>query len=367
MLKRVITGMKHTNKYIYAFLLIAAFSNPIKADDSLSPNIKAIVKNSYDQDIKKFKKCVSEEGLIASEQIHTNCTIVRLERACKILNQFKECDVTLFLEGFSPPKRLTRPNINYPKSSQRKGLTGFAVVSFDIDESGKTTNHQIVPPLSHKSFQAEALKAARQLEYSPLLFNGVPVPFNKMKHKFTFVLESENIVLDAGARSYNKILRLLKAGKFTEAETLALKKLNKDPFFYYQLSLARFGQKNFEGAANAAQDFFNHQDSKELHMPEYYFLAHATRVYAESLYRSNQIEELIGIETMLKRLSPGKRYKNDIVWTMIYLGTALISKNKTLDGIYFLILAKNSAIKENNESAVNVIDSILENLEDALS
>jgi hypothetical protein len=52
---------------------------------------------------------------------------------------------------------------------------------------------------------------------------------------------------------------------------------------------------------------------------------------------------------------------------MIYLGTALISKNKTLDGIYFLILAKNSAIKENNESAVNVIDSILEKLEDALS
>ena len=51
--------MKHTNKYIYAFLLIAAFSNPIKADDSLSPNIKAIVKNSYDQDIKKFKKCVA--------------------------------------------------------------------------------------------------------------------------------------------------------------------------------------------------------------------------------------------------------------------------------------------------------------------
>ena len=75
-----------TNKYIYAFLLIAAFSNPIKADDSLSPNIKAIVKNSYDQDIKKFKKCVSEEGLIASEtDFILIATIVRLERACKNL------------------------------------------------------------------------------------------------------------------------------------------------------------------------------------------------------------------------------------------------------------------------------------------
>ena len=45
-------------------------------------------------------------------------------------------------------------NSNFPlfdDLAQQKGITGFAIVSFDLDEDGRTNNHKIIPPLSHKT------------------------------------------------------------------------------------------------------------------------------------------------------------------------------------------------------------------------
>jgi TonB family protein len=360
-------GMRLINQKFGCFLALLLFNNFAHSTNFLSPNLKNAVEGYYQDEKQKFNLCIEKEGLEKSQQIYTNCSIEQLKRAYKILNQFPECDITLFLNGFTAPKKIKQPRLSYPIKAQQKGITGTAFVSFDIDENGKTANHKIIPPLSHRLFQLEALKAAKKLEYTPLKFLGHPVPYKNKEHSFSFALEVGYIELGGAKKSFNKIIRLLQAGKYSEAENLALKKLQRDPFFYYQLAIAQLRQEKFNEAANSALDFFNHQDSKELKLPEYYFLSNATRIYAESLYKAGKYEKLADVEKMLKTLSPNNRSIDDILWTEIYLGTALIYENRILDGIYFLISAKNHSIDQNNQIAGEIIEAILQNLENAFS
>jgi TonB family protein len=364
---RGLIGMRLTNQKFCCFLALLLFNHLAHSTNFLSPNLKYAVEGYYQDEKQKFNLCIEKEGLEKVQQIYTNCSIEKLERAYKILNQFSACDITLFLNGFTAPKKINQPKLHYPIRAQQKGITGTAFVSFDIDENGKTANHKIIPPLSHRLLQAEALKAAKKLEYTPLKFLGIPAPYKNKKHSFSFALEGANIELGGARKSFNKIIRLFQAGQYSEAENLALKKLQRDPFFYYQLAVAQLRQKKFNEAANSILDFFNHQDSKELKLPEYYFLSNATRIYAESLYKAGKFKKLADVEKMLETLSPNNRSIDDILWTEIYLGMALIYEDRILDGIYFLISAKNHSINENNERAGKIIESILQNLENAFS
>ena len=360
-------GMKPTNKFLYSLLPIILFCNFIGADDSLGPNTKNLVKNALDQKFKEFKECMSVEGLVGKNQINTQCPRKDLRRYYEILNQTQDPDLTVFLGGFTAPKAFKKPKVYYPDKAQKKGITGFAIVSFDLDKNGRTANQKIIAPFSHSIFHRQALKVAKKLKYQPLIYQGEPVAYPNMKHKFTFILEGESIDLDSAAKSFNKITRLLKAQKYIEAEKLASDNLENDPFFYYQLSLAKSKLKKYEEAANSALNFFNQQDSQDLKLPEYYFLSHALLIYTESLYKTNKFDELIKVENMLESLSPSKKYINDILWTKIYLGAAFVNTDRMLDGIYYLNSVKLSAIINKNDGMINIVDSILLNIENALS
>ena len=161
-------GMKLTNRFFYSFLPIILCGNFVLADDLLEPNTKSLVENAFDQELQKFKECISVEGLIRKDQINTECPLQDLTRLYETLKQIQDPDLTLFLEGFIAPEKLKTPILYYPKKAQQKGITGFAIVSFDLDENGLTTNHKIIPPLSHTSFHSQALKAAKKLKYKPL-------------------------------------------------------------------------------------------------------------------------------------------------------------------------------------------------------
>tara|TARA_B110000027_G_C16065033_1_gene276346 strand:- start:67 stop:1170 length:1104 start_codon:yes stop_codon:yes gene_type:complete len=360
-------GMKLTNRFFYSFLPIILFGNFVLADDLLGPNIKSLVENAFDQELKQFKECISVEGLIGKDQINTECPLEDLTRLYETLNQIQDPDLTLFLEGFTAPEKLKTPTLYYPKKAQQRGITGFAIVSFDLDEDGLTNNHKIIPPLSHSLFRNEALKAAKKLRYKPLTFEGKPVAYSNMVHKFTFMLESKNIQLDKARKSFNQISRLLKEKKYSEAEKLALKKLDKDPFFYYQLSLAQYMQKKYEEAAGSALDFLNQEDTKELITPEYYFYSQVVLIYAESLFKASKFDELLEVENMLYEIQSEDSTKNNVLMTKLYLGTALIYQDQILDGIYYLTNVKNQAAKDKNENLLGIINSILGNLENALS
>ena len=360
-------GMKLTNRLLYSLLPLILICNFIGADDSLGPNTKKLVENSFDQELKKFKECISVEGLIGKDQINTRCTPKDLKKYYEILHQVQDTDLTLFLEGFAAPKSLKKPRVKYPKKAQQKGITGFAIVSYDLDESGRTSNHKIIPPLSHGIFHNEALNAAKKLQYKPLTYQGEPAAYPNMKQKFTFILVSGTVDLGPAAGMFNRITQLLKAKKYTKAEKLAYEKLEKDPFFYYQLALSQFALKKYEEAASSASEFFNQQDAQDLKLPEYYFISHASLIYAESLYKVNKFEELIKVENMLENLSPSVNYENDILWTKIYLGVAFVNTDRMLDGIYYLNSVKLSAIKNKDDGMIKIVDSILLNIENALN
>jgi len=360
-------GMKLTNRFFYSFLPIILFGNFVLADDLLGSNTKSLVENAFDQELKQFKECISIEGLIGKDQINTQCSQKILRRYYGILNQVQDPDLTFFLEGFVAPKALKKLQVKYPKKAQQKGITGFAIVSYDLDESGRTTNHKIIPPLSHSIFHNEALKAAKKLKYKPLTYQGEPAAYPNMKQKFIFVLVSGTVDLGPAAGMFNRITQLLKAKKYTKAEKLAYEKLVKDPFFYYQLALSQFKLKKYEEAASNASEFFNQQDAQDLKLPEYYFLSNASLIYAESLYKLNKFEELIKVENMLENLSPSVNYENDILWTKIYLGVALVNTDRMLDGIYYLDSVKFSAKKNKNDGMIKIVDSILLNIENALN
>ena len=355
----------------HSFFLFAVFvlliSSDAQTSNILGPKTKIIVTNALDQSLQNFKECTISEGLIGKDQINTQCPYKDLQRYYEILNQTQDLDITFLLEGFIAPKALKKPKLYYPPKAQKKGITGFAIVSFDLDENGRTVNQKIIPPFSHSIFHNQALKAAKKLKYEPLTYMGEPVLYPNMKHRFTFMLESESIELGSAAKSFNRITRFLKAKKYTEAEKIAVDNLEKDPFFYIQLAMVKFKQKKYEEAANIALKFFNHQDSKDLKLPEYYFLSYAALIYAESSYKAGNFDEVTKVEAMLKNLSPAGKYENDILWTKIYLGAALVHTDRMLDGIYYLNSVKLSAIKNEDDGMIKIVDSILLNIENALN
>ena len=62
-----------------------------------------------------------------------------------------------------------------------------------------------------------------------------------------------------------------------------------------------------------------------------------------------------------------KGTKNNTLMTKLYLGTALIYQDKILDGIYYLTNVKNQAAKDKNENLLDIVNSILGRIENALS
>ena len=98
-------GMRLINQKFGCFLALLLFNNFAHSTNFLSPNLKNAVEGYYQDEKQKFNLCIEKEGLEKSQQIYTNCSIEQLKRAYKILNQFSECDITLFLNGFTAPKK----------------------------------------------------------------------------------------------------------------------------------------------------------------------------------------------------------------------------------------------------------------------
>ena len=362
------TGMKLINNKIFMilFFLVASFSL-IGQENFQNSKLISYVKKIYEKELNLFELCIKKEGLVGSAQIKSTCSIDGLSKPYKILNNFKDPTIPVFLQGFKLPKSAKKPRLYYPQIAQKKGITGFAIVSFDIDEQGNTINHSISPPFSHEIFHSEALKAAKKFKYTPLTFESVPIEYPNYKHKFTFILESDALDLGRYSRAANKISKLIRREKFEAAERECIDRIQEEPFFYYQLSVSQFQQNKFNEAANSAQNFLKLEASKNLSLPEYYFLANAVTIYAESLYRAEKYNELTKVEEILFKVSREKEAKPRILWANLFLGTAFIYEEKYLEAIYYLSLTKYYADFDGHNQIGEYASSILSRLENVIS
>lgn len=61
----------------------------------------------------------------------------------------------------------------YPKEAEAKGLEGFVLLRFDLNEEGKAENIEVLKSEPRNMFEKEAKNAIRKWRYAPHMVNGV--------------------------------------------------------------------------------------------------------------------------------------------------------------------------------------------------
>lgn len=85
--------------------------------------------------------------------------------------------------------KLTPTIILYPKAALSSGLCGWAVVQFDINESGYVTNASIIDR-SHRVFERNSIKSVLKDRYKPMTEGGKPVSVVGKQIRIIYELES---------------------------------------------------------------------------------------------------------------------------------------------------------------------------------
>lgn len=89
------------------------------------------------------------------------------------------------IEGGTP---LRRSPPEYPESAERAGVEGMALVRFDVETDGSTSNGEVLYAVPHPIFGEASLEALAQWEYSPMLVDGVPTRRENIFTQFDFQL-----------------------------------------------------------------------------------------------------------------------------------------------------------------------------------
>ncbi|MBW2734786.1 MAG: energy transducer TonB [Deltaproteobacteria bacterium] len=85
------------------------------------------------------------------------------------------------------PKKLKDVQPRYPEHLRDLEIEGRVVLKLTIDGNGKVVDAKVLKGL-HKELDAEAIKAAKQLRFSPGKAGGVPIKMD-ITYTFTFVLD----------------------------------------------------------------------------------------------------------------------------------------------------------------------------------
>lgn len=79
------------------------------------------------------------------------------------------------------------PQPRFPKTAQRRGVGGYAVVEVIITTTGGVRDPKLLEEYPERmGFGKAALKAAEKLKYNPRVIDGVPEEVPGVLYKFTF-------------------------------------------------------------------------------------------------------------------------------------------------------------------------------------
>ncbi len=85
-------------------------------------------------------------------------------------------------------KPLDRVEPAFPKEASIKGIEGFVLVRFDVNEEGRPENISVVEADPRNMFEKEAKNAVRKWHYKPRLVSGVPTKVIGQEIRFDFKL-----------------------------------------------------------------------------------------------------------------------------------------------------------------------------------
>ncbi len=88
-----------------------------------------------------------------------------------------------------PLVSIVRVAPQYPQTMAVRGIEGWAVVGFDVEADGSTSNIHVVD-VSHTAFGRPAVRATERFRYKPRVIDGQPVPTRGVTNRFRFELEN---------------------------------------------------------------------------------------------------------------------------------------------------------------------------------
>ena len=76
----------------------------------------------------------------------------------------------------------------YPRSALRRGVEGYVILEYSVDENGFVREPKIVKHQGHPDFEVAAFSAVRKFRYAPRFVDGKPVMVKGVQNKFTFTI-----------------------------------------------------------------------------------------------------------------------------------------------------------------------------------
>ncbi len=330
--------------------------------------------NVLEEEKNIFKKCVKDEKLIGPDKLNTNCEISkRIKHAAYILENKEKITKEDILDGFKKYQRITNNKLLYPSNMQRKGMMGYVVLDFDIDEDGNTKNIKIQEskcgnmhsPLSNfKSclgFNSTAINYLKNTKYKPTLFKETAIYTKNAKYKLHFILDGLEIKLNSSKSvyDYKKILKLTKEKKFQEATKIAVENKDSDNEFLYELSRIKYIEKDYQSSINYMNLFFNNVEDQKDEIPEY-ILTGGASIMIESLYNIGDFEKVVELSEKLDMyLSNNKKFEEILAIANMYIGASHVNLSNIEEGMYYLVRSKRmSTEKEQMEFVQNLINNV---------
>ncbi len=330
--------------------------------------------NVLEEEKNIFKKCVKDEKLIGPDKLNTNCEISkRIKHAAYILENKEKITKEDILDGFKKYQRITNNKLLYPSNMQRKGMMGYVVLDFDIDEDGNTKNIKIQEskcgnmhsPLSNfKSclgFNSTAINYLKNTKYKPTLFKETAIYTKNAKYKLHFILDGLEIKLNSykSVYDYKKILKLTKEKKFQEATKIAVENKDSDNEFLYELSRIKYIEKDYQSSINYMNLFFNNVEDQKDEIPEY-ILTGGASIMIESLYNIGDFEKVVELSEKLDMyLSNNKKFEEILAIANMYIGASHVNLSNIEEGMYYLVRSKRmSTEKEQMEFVQNLINNV---------
>jgi protein TonB len=95
------------------------------------------------------------------------------------------------VSSISPPAPLKREFPGYPRGAQKRGIEGWVLLEFTVDERGAVVAPRVVEAVPPGIFDAIALEAITKWKYEPAMDGGKAVVAPGMRVKLNFQLKDE--------------------------------------------------------------------------------------------------------------------------------------------------------------------------------
>lgn len=81
---------------------------------------------------------------------------------------------------------LYRVDPNYPPRAVKRGIEGYVLMNFTIDETGRPVQIEVVEANPRRMFEREAIRALRSWKYQPKIIDGqaMPQPGQRLRLEF---------------------------------------------------------------------------------------------------------------------------------------------------------------------------------------